>query len=70
MKIRAIVNGVCFNTTSTAIKRSTVSHFNDQNTAMEIVYNQMGRRRCFVTTVTVYDNKMKSRRYDIQLDKV
>jgi hypothetical protein len=69
MRIRAIVNGVCFNTTSTAIKRCTVSDFNDQNTAMEIVYNQMGRSRGFGTTVTVYDNKMKPRRYDIQLDK-
>ena len=69
MKIRAIVNGVCFNTTSTAIKRRTVSDFIDQNTAMNIVYDQMGRSRGFGTTVTIYDNKMKSRRYDIQLDK-
>ena len=70
MKIRAIVNGVCFYTTSTAIKRHTVCDFSNQNIAMAQVYDQMGPNNGFATTITVYDNKMKSVRYAIQLDKV
>ena len=70
MRIRAIINGVCFYTTSTAIKRHTVCDFSNQNTAMAQVYDQMGPNKGFATTITLYDNKMKSVRYAIQLDKV
>jgi len=70
MRIRAIVNGVCFYTTSTAIKRRTVCDFSNQNIAMAQVYDLMGPNNGFATTITVYDNKMKSARYAIQLDKV
>ena len=70
MRIRAIVNGVCFYTTSTAIKRHTVCDFNNQNIAMAQVYDQMGPNKGFATTITIYDYKMNPVRYAIQLNKV
>ena len=69
MKIRAIVNGVCFYTTTTAIKRRTVSDFSLQNTAMFFALDSMGKDLGIGKTVTLYDEKMNQFKFDIQLTK-
>jgi hypothetical protein len=69
MKIRAIVNGVCFYTTTTAIKRRTVSDFSLQNTAMFFALDCMGKDLGIGKTVTLYDEKMNQFKFDIQLTK-
>jgi hypothetical protein len=69
MKIRAIVNGVCFYTTTTAIKKRTVSDFSLQNTAMFFALDCMGKDLGIGKTVTLYDEKMNQFKFDIQLTK-
>ena len=69
MKIRVIVNGVCFYTTRAAIKKQVVSDFSLQNTAMYFVLDQMGTSDGFGSTVTLYDEKMKRHSFDVQLNK-
>jgi hypothetical protein len=69
MKIRAIVNGVCFYTTRAAIKKQTVSDFSLQNTAMYFVLDQMGKSYGFASTVSLYDEKMNRHSFDVQLTK-
>ena len=69
-KIRAIVNGVSFYTTTTAIKKRTVSDFTMQNDAMAYVLVCMGKDIGFGRTVRYYDHKMKQHVFDIQLSVV
>ena len=69
MKIRAIVNGVCFYTTTTAIKRRTVSDFSLQNTALFFALDCMGKDLGIGKTVTLYDGKMNQSKFDIQLTR-
>lgn len=57
MKIRAIINGVSFYTTKTAIKRRRVGDLTMQNDGIG-------------TTVRYYDNQMGQHKFDIQLSKV
>ena len=70
MKIRAIVNGVSFYTTSTAIKQRRVGDFSLQNDALSYVLECMGKHDGFGTTVRYYDHKMVQHKFDIQLSKV
>jgi hypothetical protein len=69
MRIRAIVNNVCFYTSTTAIKKRTVSDFSLQNTAMFFALDSMGKDRGIGKTVTLYDEKMNQFKFDIQLTK-
>jgi hypothetical protein len=69
MKIRVIINGVCFYTTRAAIKKQVVSDFSLQNTAMYFVLDQMGKSDGFGSTVTLYDEKMNRHSFDVQLNK-
>jgi hypothetical protein len=70
MKIRAIVNGVSFYTTSTAIKQRRVGDFSLQNDALSYMLECMGKDEGIGRTITFYDNKMKQYKFDIQLSKV
>ena len=70
MKIRAIVNGVSFYTTKTALKRQTSGDHALQNTALFFALDQMGKSEGIATTVALYDNKMKRHQFDVQLSKV
>lgn len=70
MKIRAIVNGVSFYTTSTAIKGRRVGDFTLQNDALSYVLECMGKSDGFATTVRYYDHKMQQHKFDVQLSKV
>ena len=69
MKIRAIVNGVSFYTTRSAIKKQTSGDSDIQNTAMFFVLDQMGKSYGFASTVVLYDGKMKRHSFDVQLSK-
>jgi hypothetical protein len=69
-KIRAIVNGVSFYTTTTAIKRRSVSDHTMQNDALAYVLVCMGKDIGFGRTVRYYDHKMKQHVFDIQLSVV
>jgi hypothetical protein len=70
MKIRAIVNGVSYYTTSTAIKQRRSSDFSMQNDALAYVLVCMGKSDGFARTVRYYDHKMVKHTFDIQLSKV
>lgn len=70
MKLRAIVNGVSFYTTSTAIKQRRVGDFTLQNDALFYVLDCMAKSDGFATTVRYYDAKMVQHKFDIQLTKV
>ena len=66
-KIRAIVNGVCFYTNTSAIKNQTTSDFCLQNTALLHMLDRMGTNRGFASTVAVYDSSMRQHKFDVQL---
>ena len=70
MKIRAVVNGVSFYTTSAAIKGRRVGDFSLQNDAMSYCLHCMGSSAGFATTVLYYDHKMVQHKFDVQLSKV
>ena len=70
MKIRAIINGVSFYTTKTAIKRRRVGDFKMQNDALLYALDLMGKHAGIGTTVRYYDHKMAQHKFDIQLSKV
>jgi GTP cyclohydrolase III len=70
MKIRAIVNGVSFYTTTKAIKERRSGDFSLQNDAMAHVLQVMGTNHGFATTVRYYDALMVQHKFDIQLTKV
>jgi rRNA maturation endonuclease Nob1 len=66
-KIRAIVNGVSFYTTSTAIKKQTSGDFSMQNVALSFALDCMGKSAGFGRNITLYDEKMQRHSFDIQL---
>jgi len=70
MKIRAIVNGVSFYTTTTAIKQRRVGDFSLQNDAMSYCLHCMASSAGIATTVRYYDHKMVQHKFDVQLTKV
>ena len=70
MKIRAIVNGVSFYTTSVAIKQRRVGDFSMQNDALCYMLECMGKDNGIGRTVVYYDNKMNKHKFDVQLTKV
>ena len=69
MKYRVIVNGVSFYTTGAAIKRG-VGDFVGVNAAVRQVFENMFNANGIATTITVYDDRMQSTRYDVQISKV
>lgn len=69
-KIRAIVNGVHFYTTTTAIKQRRVGDSATLNSALEIMLDMKSKYKSVGSTIAVYDDKMKRYSYDIQLDVV
>jgi hypothetical protein len=70
MKLRAIINGVSFYTTTTAIKQRRVGDFSLQNDALFYALDLMGKNAGIGTTVRYYDYKMVKHTFDIQLTKV
>ena len=70
MKIRAIINGVSFYTTKTAIKRRRVGDLTMQNDALFYALELMGKNNGVGTTVRYYDHKMAQHKFDIQLSEV
>jgi len=70
MKIRAIVNGVSFYTTKSAIKKQISGDHTLQNTALFFALDKMGKSQGIGTTVVLYDNKMARHEFDIQLSGV
>lgn len=70
MKIRAIVNGVSFYTTKTAIKNRRVGDFGIINDALYYVLHLKGKNSGFGTRVRYYDHQMKQHSFDIQLNEV
>ena len=71
MKYRVIVNGVSFYTTGSAIKRG-VGDFVSVNTAVRQVFERMQTaiEIGLAASVTVYDDKMRSTVYNVQISKV
>jgi hypothetical protein len=69
-KIRAIVNGVHFYTTTTAIRKQTSGDASLQNTALFFCLDAMGKDLGIGRTVALYDNKMKRHAFDVQLTVV
>lgn len=69
-KIRVIVNGVSYKTTTTAIKNRSSSDFTMQNDALFYVLECMGKNAGFATTVRYYDHKMVQHKYDVQLTRL
>lgn len=70
MKIRAIVNGVSFYTTSAALKKRTSGDFSLQNTALYYALDCMGTSDGYATTVRLYDGKMVQHKFEVQLSKL
>ena len=70
MKLRAIINGVSFYTTTTAIKQRRVGDFCLQNDALAYALVCMGNDLGIGKTVRYYDHKMVQHTFDIQLTKV
>ena len=70
MKIRAIVNGVSYYTTKSAIRKQSSSAHSLQNTALFFALDKMGKNQGVGTTVTLYDDAMRKHSYDIQLTVV
>jgi hypothetical protein len=70
MKIRAIVNGVSFYTTKSAIKKQTSGDHSLQNTALFFALDKMGKMTDIGTSVVLYDSKMKRHEFDVQLTGV
>jgi hypothetical protein len=70
MKIRAIVNGITFYTTRAALKKQCSGDSLLQNTALFFALDQMGKSVGIVTSVHLYDIKMKRHSFDIQLSQI
>jgi hypothetical protein len=66
--MRAIVNGVSFYTTRTAIKRG-VGDSSNVNLALQLVLERMGKDAGLATTIVMYDGRMNRISYDVQLNK-
>jgi hypothetical protein len=69
MKLRVILNGVSFYTTSTAIKNRRVGDNLLQNDALFYALEQMGKNAGIGTTVRYYDRKMEQQKFDVQLSR-
>ena len=69
-KIRAIVNGVSFYTTTTAIKQLRVGDNSMINTALNFALDCMGKNVGIGRDVHLYDHKMAKHTFAIQLTKV
>jgi hypothetical protein len=69
-KIRAIVNGVHFYTTTRAINKQTVSDNSLQNVAVRFALECMGKNCGIGRDVHLYDHKMRKHTYKIQLTVV
>jgi hypothetical protein len=68
--IRVYINGVSFYTTLKRVKDGTVSDQISINTAVSVAYSRMQNRyRSVSTTVTVYDNGMNRKVYNVQISK-
>lgn len=66
-KVRVIVNGVSYYSTTTALKKQTSSCHSMQNAALFHALDVMGKNAGIAKTVVLYDGKMKRHSYDIQL---
>jgi hypothetical protein len=66
-KIRAIVNGVSYYTSTTALKKQTSSCHTMQNAALYQALAIMGKNLGVATTVVLYDGKMHRYSFDVQL---
>lgn len=66
-KIRVIVNGVSYYTTTTALKKQTSSCHTMQNSALFFALDCMGRDLGIARSVVLYDGKMNRHKFDIQL---
>ena len=66
-KIRAMVNGVSYYTTTTALKKQTSSCHTMQNSALFFALACMGKKLGIARTVHMYDSKMNKHSFDIQL---
>jgi len=66
-KIRVIVNGVSYFSTTTALKKQTSSCHSMQNAALAFALDVMGKNLGLGKTVILYDGKMKRHEFDIQL---
>lgn len=69
-KIRAIVNGVHFYTTTRAINKQTVSDNSLQNVAVRFALECMGSDAGIGRDVHLYDHKMRKHTFQIQLTVV
>jgi hypothetical protein len=69
-KIRAIVNGVHFYTTTRAINKQTVSDNSLQNVAVRFALECMGSSVGIGRDVHLYDHKMRKHTFVIQLSVV
>lgn len=69
-KIRAIVNGVSFYTTTSAISQQRVGDNSLQNTALRFALDCMGKDLGIGRAVHLYDHKMTKHTFDVQLSVV
>jgi len=71
MKVRVILNGVCFYTNGTQIKRG-VGSVDSQNIAVRQVYERMLQEKTegLGTTIHLYDSKMQKQSFQVQLNRV
>ena len=69
-KIRAIVNGVSFYTTTAAIAQQRVGDNSLQNTALRFALDCMGKNSGIGRGVHLYDHKMTKHTFQIQLSVV
>lgn len=66
-KIRVVLNGIHFYTTTSAIKDQRVGDNSMQNTALRFALDCMGKDIGIGRTVHLYDNKMTKHSFDVQL---
>jgi len=69
-KIRAIVNGVSFYTTTSAIAQQRVGDNSLQNVALRFALDCMGKNCGIGRDVHLYDHKMTKHTFQIQLSVV
>lgn len=71
MKVRMIVNGVSFYTTTAAIKRG-VGDFGNINLICQLALDNMRKEKSvgFAGRSVIYDNKMKRSEFDYQISEV
>jgi hypothetical protein len=69
-KIRAIVNGVSFYTTTSAITQQRVGDNSMQNTALRFALDCMGKNAGIGRGVHLYDHKMTKHTFNIQLSRI